>query len=183
MHWRGKGGGTQTPGRCKGGGSAMYACCPGGDTAKLAYASRLFLYYSSIAPPVGGLFGIRPLRLRPMHPFWSRRDSGSPTVFPPSPGLGWTVNEPEAIRTNGRGEGKGENSPKEDFAQTFNNQQPTSNAQWARRWAVIGCWAFDIGYWMFPEFMERGPNTSVRLRSSGVTFPPGAERPRALSST
>jgi len=162
---------------------AKLPCWHAAATALLLRYDGECLDCSSIAPLVGGLFGFRPLRLRPMHPFWSRRDSGSPTVFPPSPGLGWTVNEPEAIRTNGRGEGKGENSPKEDFAQTFNNQQPTSNAQWARRWAVIGCWAFDIGYWMFPEFMERGPNTSVRLRSSGVTFPPGAERPRALSST
>jgi len=38
-----------------------------------------------------------------------------------------------------------------------NIEHPTSNIEppMAARWAVIGCWAFDVGCWMFPGFRER----------------------------
>ena len=62
---------------------------------------------------------------------------------------------------------------------TSNIQHPTSNTQWARRWAVIGCWAFDVGCWMFPGFIGRdripGPFaalcTPVPQGKDGPRFP------------
>jgi len=51
-----------------------------------------------------------------------------------------------------------------------NIQHPTSNIELpteATR-AVIGCWALDVGCWMFPRFMDREFVLSCRTRSPGA---------------
>src|ERR1039457_5560150 len=46
-----------------------------------------------------------------------------------------------------------------------NTQHPTSNIEHPkpRVCAIIGCWAFDVGCWMFPRFRGK-----VRVRGNGA---------------
>jgi hypothetical protein len=43
-----------------------------------------------------------------------------------------------------------------------NTQHPTANIEHPRigARATIGCWAFDVGCWMFPGFMGREPESA-----------------------
>src|ERR1039458_653683 len=62
-------------------------------------------------------------------------------------------------------------------ARSGNIQQPTSNIEPPRTglWAIIGCWVFDVGCWMFPGFMGRA-TVLGRGVTQGRTAPPAPPR-------